>query len=199
MNKPREEICADGSRRVGNGPSYLLFWEDGGVSLDIRGGRAENRALRKNFTPEVTSGAVTLSMDDLLYIREGGVPLYSESLAGLVQSIVCNERSEKDAKKVLKQFNSVVIGAWRLARETPGRNAHASFRAVVMYLAKRSGRVPTKSEIRHAMFRKAPPDELIKLTSEITRLARANGFSWLPSGKPGRPRKKKIPKKRYNH
>ncbi len=199
MNKPREEISADGTRRIGNGPSYILFWEDGGVSLDIGGGRAENRALRKNFTPEVTSGGVTLTMDDLLYIREDGVPLYSESLAGLVQSIVYNERSEQDAKKVLKQFNSVVIGAWRLARETPGKTAHESFRAVIMYLAKRSGRVPTKSEIRRDMFPKAPPKELNKFTAEVARLCRANGFSWLPSGKSGRPRKKKIPKKRYNH
>jgi len=198
VNKPREEICADGSRRIGNGPSYLLFWENGDVSLEIHSERAEHLALRKNFKSEVTSGGVTLMTDELLFNKEG-VPPYSESLAILVQSVVYNERSEQDAKKVLKQFSSVVIAAWRLAREPLGKSAHESFRAIVMHLAKRSGRVPTKSEIRHAMFPKAAPDELNKFTSEITRLCRANGFSWLPSDKPGRPRKKKIPKKRYNH
>jgi hypothetical protein len=199
VNKPREEIGADGSGRIGKGPTYIVFWEDGNVSLEILAERAEHQALRKNFSPEVTSGGVTLMTNELLFNKEG-VPPYSERLASLVQSIVYNERSEQDAKKVLKQFSSIVFAAWRLAREPLGKTAHESFRAIVMHLAKRSGRVPTKSEIRHAMFPEAPPDELNKFTAEITRLCRANGLNWLPIGKPGRKKKtEKIPEKRNKH
>jgi hypothetical protein len=191
VNKPRGQIDADGSRWLGDGPIYIVFLENGDVVLDIRGERAEHRALIKNFTKDVASGGVTLTADDLLYVREDGVPAYSESLATFIRSIVFGMNSEEAAKRVLKQFSSVVIAARRLALEPPGKTIHERFRAYVMHLAKRFGRVPTRSEIRQIMFPNSPADRLNNDTREVTRLCDENGLSWLPTGKPGRKKKTK--------
>jgi hypothetical protein len=196
MNKPREVIDADGSRWIGDGPTYLVFSKSGNVALMLHGEKAEHRALTKNFTPEVTASGTTLMIDELLFNGDG-VPPYSERLVSLVHSIVYDVRSEQEAKKVLKQFSSVVIAARRLAHEPLGKSAHERFRVTVIHLAKQSGRAPTRSEIREAMW--SASDKFKIDTREVTRLCDENGLSWLPTGRPGRKKKTpKKPQKRYN-
>lgn len=194
MKKPREEIAADGSKWVGEGPTYIVFAKSGDVYLKREGESAEQRALIKNLSPEVTSGGVTLMINDFLFEDERGVPVYSQSLATFFRSVILDTKSEKEADGILKKLRSVVLAARRLAHEPVGKTAHEQFRRIVMYLAKRSSRVPTQSEIRHAMFPKADPISFNRHTSEISRLCRANGLSWLPTDKSGRPKKKKDSK-----
>lgn len=192
MNKPREEIGFDGSRWIGAGPTYIVILKNGSAVLSTEGKSAERRALIKNFSTEVILGKATLTIDDLLFNADG-VPPYAERVANLVHSIVNDVESEQEAKKILRQFGSVVIAAWRLAREPLGKSADERFRLDVMRLAQQFGRAPTKSEIRHAMFVDAEPENFARITKEITQFCKKNGLSWLPRGKSGRPRKKKDP------
>jgi hypothetical protein len=181
VKKPREELMADGSSWIGEGPTYVVFTSSGNVSLEVHGEKAEHRALRKNFTDEIEVGNVTLTFRDFAF-RHQGVPTYSESLATLVNSIVHSVNDKKTAEKLSKQLSRVLVAAWMRANEAGG-NDHARFRSYVIDIAKQLGRVPTQSEIRQALFPDTPP-------REIKRLCDENGLGWLPSGGvPGRPKK----------
>jgi hypothetical protein len=182
VNKPREELRADGSRWIGDGPNptYIVFTASGNVMLEMEGEKPEHRALRKNFYQEITVGGVTLTVGDFSHGYKG-VPSYSESLANLMHAIIHEVRDEEELQKVSKQLTSVVVAAHRRANENIGRNDHGRFRNFVMHLAKQFGRAPTRSEIREAFYSKGD-------ARKITKLCDANGLSWLPRGASGRPK-----------
>jgi hypothetical protein len=77
VNQVLEEIWPDGTRQVGNGPTYILFFPSGDVALWTKGERAERRALRKNYSTEVAvnDGPITIEIGTVTNLAPGLIPI----------------------------------------------------------------------------------------------------------------------------
>jgi hypothetical protein len=187
-----EERDPDGTRRVGAGPSYILFLPSGDVALLTTKEQPERRALRKGRSDSVTVGTLTLTIRDLLLPK---ALRCEKELAIVIHSIV-HKLSESASEQALKELTSMVRAARTTAHQDGERNQHKAFRSAVMWLATRLGRSPTRRELQKVIFEN--PDDPNPLTAGLNQKDRArmvtewcevNGFGWIERDKPGRPAK----------
>jgi hypothetical protein len=208
------EIESDGTRRVGNGPSYILFLPNGDVGLLLCQERPELRASRKNYSsrvtiedaqlsmtisdsPEVIVPSVTLTVEDFAHVPRG-VPSYAESLAAVVNAIVFSLNDDQ-GDRVLNELVSVIRAARMVARtkDAGAGSVHLGFRVALIILAKKLGRAPTRREIQKQIFEDTQNDHPLPKRVQfqkdrarmVTAWCDANGFGWIERGKAGCPRK----------
>lgn len=182
-----EDRDPDGVRKVGSGPSYILFLPNGDVALQTSEERPERRALRKNRPDSVTVGALTLTIRDLLLPTR----LRCEKELALVIHSIVHKLDESASERALKELTSMVRAARTTAHHDSDRNQHKVFRSAVRAAAKQLGRAPTRSEVRKEIFKEHPPNRPSEKDRArmVTEWCKANGFDWLERGEPGAPAK----------
>jgi hypothetical protein len=177
----------NGTKTVGNGPGYLIFYADGRVGL--RGARLEVSVPLSRFKrKDVKVGEATIGATDLQR-GNGGASGYSGKLSRFVERLLIHQ-NEAEFSQALKAFASVIKAArvLRLGSAAPAK-IHRTFRDALRQFAKRKRRAPTKGELRREL-------ELFGefLTHDrVTQLCLEHGFGWLATSKPGRGKKVEPP------
>jgi hypothetical protein len=177
-----------------------VFYPDGTVVFQ-HGRKGERKALTKNFSihlPELkgrNGKLYSLDVMDFVHPRRrfaGKVGIYIK-LAGALEN-------DAKFKLCMKQLVSVATAArrYRAGRfttelnEDTEDNEHNVLTKRLTVLAHKLGRVPTQNELGRALYPKGPYTN--KKARSVGKRCAANDLDWLPTGRPGRPKKKKLPK-----
>lgn len=208
---PRVDL-GEGLTKVGNGPGYLIFgppwtFNDGNTGQSVtrrlvsimrqsrlgKKGKGPNPfgdrlGAIKNMTRAVEFAGIVITVNDLAYANPDE-PAYAQPLAKLLQAII-TQADPETTERMMRHLGSMVQAAQRLIKRerlSEFAPAHRRFLVTLPKVAESLQRVPTKGEVGKAMFAGRPytPAD----ARRVTELCEANGFGWLPTGAPGRPRR----------
>ena len=174
----------DGSRRIGRPEAYLVFLKSGDVQIGKSGKTllAEQKSLTKGFKVFDAQGRKSPIVDALkmLPFKHAGA---ERALVDNLREILVSSDDLK-AERLIDEFASALKAVRRL-RGTGAKhsNEHQRFDAALAHLAKKLGRPPTKGALAR---------QLCVSPYEISKLAKVNGFSWLPNNAPGRTKGRKL-------
>jgi hypothetical protein len=197
MSKIVEETFADGSRFVGNGRTGLVFYPDGHVVFR-HSLKAVLKALTKNFSthlPELKGGGGKLYSLGVMDFVDPGDGFAPELAAWAI--LARNLKDDGRFKLCMKQLVSVVTAArrYRAGRftaelhEDNEDNEHNILTKRLTVLARKLGRVPYQYELGRALYPDVPYTN--KVARSVSKRCAANDLDWLPTGRPGRPKKEK--------
>jgi hypothetical protein len=173
MSKIRDEDIGDGSRKVGNGPGYLIFTSAGDVQV-LREGfdhLTEKKTALKHFNAFEVDGTLQAGIWTL-------VNLNSEAAFDRLKAILETKEDYK-AEGLIDQLCHDLKATRKILRSDGKSIApHDTFRGLLRQLAKKLGYPPTKADVRKAMNEITGYEGFT--AAHCSKLCDANGFSWLP-------------------
>ena len=178
MVEPFEDVWSGGTRKIGNGPGYIIISPSGTVLFFREGFELLPEKLTVAGRSKGVKKRLATTVADLHYLENDinaapGVRKVVERIAAIL-----SHQSDETALRMIDEL----VADLKAARKTRRSNRkaiwpHDSFRVAVQHLYKKLGRVPFKYEVA----------DLLEITqSHNAKLCKANGFSWLPNGLPGR-------------
>jgi len=178
--KPQRTDFPEGSWRIGTDGGYLIFRPSGEVFIGQSGKSllAEKKSLVKGFKVLDSLGNEKPIVQDLGLLA-GNI---QSPETRVIQHIGDILRSSDDlaAERQIDQFASAMKATRKLlVSNRKMSNEHQRFVGAVQHLATKHRREPTKGEIA---------DFMALNQDEVSKLSKANGFDWLPTNPPGRPK-----------
>jgi hypothetical protein len=214
MNSVRCEYLDDGSRRYGDGPGFIFFYEQPFPDVFVtKGSSSERAALLKNI--RITEKLSDLEMRRLPYryvdpdsegkSKKRSRALDEKSAIERVYEII-ETRSDAARRTKIDELAADLWAASLLFHAPLAPNGdetkitdHKRFRTILKREAERLDKlnqpvpVPTKGQLRKAFNERYFDERGGEMeAANFTKLCVANGFAWLPTARPGAPKGKRL-------